>query len=64
MLFLLVIFLTAFLLAVSFIISAGFVWLVCWAFGFAFSWKVAVGVWAVMCLVSAAVKSSSGSGRE
>lgn len=45
-------------LALSFFGTAGLVWLVCWAFGLAWSWKIAIGVWAVICLVSSAVKST------
>ncbi len=41
----------------SFLISAGLIWVVCWVFGFAWSWKLAVGLWVVMLLVSSAVKS-------
>ncbi len=41
----------------SFLISAGLIWVVCWAFGFAWSWKLAVGLWVVMLLVSSAVKA-------
>jgi len=41
----------------SFLISAGLIWVVCWAFGFAWSWKLALGLWVVMLLVSSAVKA-------
>ena len=55
----------------SFLISAGFslmmrwnlsgaiglICVVCWAFGFAWSWKLALGLWVVMLLISSAVKS-------
>lgn len=46
---------------IGFFITSGLVWLVCWAFGFTFSWKLAVGVYAVMALISAAVKSNTSS---
>ena len=32
----------------------------CWAFGFVFSWKLAVGVWSVLMLASWALKPSKG----
>jgi len=35
------------ILGVAFLISAAFTWLICWAFGFTFTWKIAIGVWAV-----------------
>lgn len=41
----------------SFLISAGLRCVVCWAFGFAWSWKLALGLWVVMLLVSSAVKA-------
>ena len=45
------------ILAVEFLISAGLVWLVCWAFGWSWSWKLCVGIFAAMLIVSAAVKA-------
>ena len=44
-------------LAVDFLVSAGLVWLVCWAFGWSWSWKLCIGIFAVMLLVSFAVKA-------
>lgn len=41
----------------SFLISAGLIWVVCWAFGFAWSWKLALGLWVIILLVSNAVKA-------
>lgn len=41
----------------SFLLSAGLIGVVCWAFGFAWSWKLAVGLWVVMLLFSSAVKA-------
>lgn len=46
------------MLAISFFGIAGLFALCCWAFKWEFSWKIAIGVWAVLCLVSAAVKPS------
>lgn len=48
------------LLAISFFGTAGLVWLVCWAFKWTWSWKISVGVWAALILVSGAVKSTGG----
>lgn len=45
-------------LAISFFGTAGLVWVVCWAFGLSWSWKIALGVWAVLCLISGAVKTT------
>ncbi len=49
----------ALLLAFSFICTAGLFWLVCFAFNLTFSWKYAIGVWAIIFLVSSAVKSTN-----
>ena len=53
----LIIFIVA--IAVSIFVTGMLVKLMCWAFGIAFSWKLAMGVWAIVMLVSSAVKSSS-----
>lgn len=45
-------------LAISFFCTAGLVWVVCWAFGLTWSWKIALGVWAALCLISGAVKTT------
>lgn len=36
---------------ISFFLAAGLVRLSCWAFDFDFTWKLAVGVWAVIWLL-------------
>ena len=36
---------------VSFFITAGLVAIICWAFGFMFTWKLALGVFAIYVLV-------------
>ena len=46
------------LLAASIGVTGGFVWLVCWAFGFTWSWKLSIGIWAVCALLSAIFKPS------
>lgn len=48
----------AFLIAASIATTGGLVWLVCWAFGFAWSWKLSIGVWGVMTLLSLFLKRS------
>ena len=45
-------------LAVSFFGTAGLVWVICWAFGLSWNWKIALGVWAALCLISGAVKTT------
>ena len=37
-----------------------FLKIVCWAFGFAFTWRLAVGVWAVIVMASWAFKPNKG----
>jgi len=38
-------------LLISFFGTAGLVKLICWAFGFTFSWKLSIGVWAALWLL-------------
>lgn len=45
-------------MAASLIVTAGLVWLVCWAFNLLWSWKIAIGVWALIFLLSAIFKST------
>lgn len=40
------------ILCLSFLATAGLAWLVCWAFSLVFSWKIAIGVWAILALLS------------
>lgn len=44
----------------GFVISYGttavLVYLICWAFGISFSFKLALGVWAIICLISGTLK--------
>ena len=47
------------LLALSFLFTSGLVWLVCWAFSFTFTWKLAVGVYAVIALLGGVFKNTS-----
>lgn len=47
------------LILISFVGVAAVVKLFCWAFGFTFNWRIAVGVYAAMTLVSWCVKGNS-----
>ena len=40
------------LLVLSIGITAGLVQIVCWAFGLTFMWRYAIGIWALLALVS------------
>ena len=40
-------------MVVDFLVTSGLVWLVCFAFGLIFSWKVVIGIWAVVILLQA-----------
>ena len=44
----------------GFLTTAIFVKLICWAFGFIFSWKLVIGIWAILTLISAVFKSNGG----
>lgn len=55
---LIIILIIAICLAISFLGTAGLVWVVCWAFGLSWSWKIALGVWAALCLISGTVKTT------
>ena len=46
--------------ALSVGITGLLVWVVCWAFGLEWSWKLAIGVWAVLSLIAGAVKATGG----
>lgn len=39
-------------IVLSFLITAGFMFIICWAFSITFSWKIVIGVWAILTLVS------------
>jgi len=43
-------------LGVSFLATTGLVRTVCWAFGIVFSWKIAVGVWVILCVLGGLFK--------
>lgn len=46
------------ILAVSFLCTAGLVWIVCWAFSLMWNWKVAIGIWAALFLISGSLKTT------
>ncbi len=44
-------------IAFGFGITSGLVYGICWAFGFDFTWKIAVGIYLVLVMVKAITKS-------
>lgn len=42
----------------SFLITSGLVWIICLAFSLAFTWKLAIGVYAALLLLSSVFKVS------
>lgn len=42
--------------AISFGITSAFIYGICWAFNFMFSWKIAFGIWLLMILLSSVFK--------
>lgn len=46
----------AVLIIISFFSTAGLFRLVCWTFGWDFSWKASIGVWAVLWLIGPVFK--------
>lgn len=44
---------------ISYGTTAALVYLVCWAFGISFSFKLALGVWAIICLISSIIKAAA-----
>ena len=47
-------FILAVLFAVSIVVTGGLVWLVCWGLEITFTWKLVIGVWALLLLVGGA----------
>lgn len=47
----------AILCVVSYFANAGLVWVICWGFGWTWSWKLSTAVWAVEWLLSLTFKS-------
>lgn len=50
--------LVAFLLGLSYLVTAGLVYLVCLGFGFEWSWMLSLGIWALLILLKMVFKSS------
>lgn len=48
-----------FLLGLSYLLTAGLVYLVCLGFGLEWSWLLSLGVWALMILLRGVFKNSS-----
>lgn len=45
------------LLGLDFCITSGLFWVVCWAFGLTFTWKIALGIWVISIFLAAIFKS-------
>lgn len=44
---------------ISLLFTCGIIWLICLCFGLTFSWKIAIGIWLIMCLLGAVFKNNS-----
>lgn len=49
---LLILLLIILIIGISFLITAGLVYLISLCFGFIFTWKIALGVWLIQCLLT------------
>lgn len=58
--FLLLLLIVIVCICTSALITVGIVKLICWCFGLAFSWKIAIGVWLIMCLVTSVFSNTAG----
>lgn len=47
-----------FALILSFFITAGALYIICWAFSLVFSWKMAIGIWILLNLLSGVFKTT------
>lgn len=57
--------LIALLCGVAFFLGVSLVyWVFCFAFGLAFSWKIAIGVWAVVVLLRMIVSAAKSTGKK
>lgn len=45
-------------LGLDFVIMSGIYWVVCWAFGFTFTWPIAIAIWLITIVLSGIFKSS------
>lgn len=57
MVFLVILILLFTVLGIDFLISAGVMWLICLCFGLTFSWRIVLGIWLVLVLLSWFFKS-------
>lgn len=57
MVFLVILVLLLTVLGIDFLISAGVMWLICLCFGLTFSWRIVLGIWLVLVLLSWFFKS-------
>lgn len=51
---------TAKLYGASWLITCLVIKLICWCFGFSFSWKVATGIWLCLILAESVLKGGKG----
>lgn len=51
-------------LSISFLLTSGIFWLICWAFTLTFSWKIAFGVWLITLIIANIFKKTSGKNKE
>lgn len=45
-------------LGLDFAVMSGIYWVVCWAFGFTFTWPIALAIWLVTFVLAGIFKSS------
>jgi hypothetical protein len=57
MVFLVILVLLLTVFGINFLISAGVMWLICLCFGLTFSWRIVLGIWLVLVLLSWFFKS-------
>ena len=57
--FLIIAAIVAAVLTMSIGITAALVQIICWAFGLTFKWRYALGIWAVLVLLSGIFKGNS-----
>lgn len=44
----------------SFGTFSGLLWLACWALGWSFTWRLAIGLYAIFCILNMAFRGNSG----
>lgn len=45
-------------LGLDFAFTSGVYWVVCWAFGFTFTWPIAIAIWLITIVLASIFKSS------